>query len=342
MKSVIQCNNKTLTFDLKQQRKQQQLNLVKRVYSRCMDALVLVAVAILVPWSLATTQANAATAPISLSYYGPVIYNAGSGLCIDEDGNGITPGSKIQLWDCGNAANMQWTYVPATGALTDGMNHCIDITGGNQVPWTPVQSWPCNGTDAQRWTLTSNGSIVSTAGLCLDAYGGGTADGTQLQIYPCNGSGAQIWDGPATPNGGSALRNSSGAQVCAGIRNSDTMPGDSIEILPCDGTGSEQWKYVAASGALQVYANECIDIVGGVQTPGQNVQLWPCNGTNTQRWTLNANGTIVSSAGLCLDYNNFNYNSGEYDEIYGGLGWVTPLVVNNCNGAKSQIWSFMP
>ncbi|MFF4716451.1 endo-1,4-beta-xylanase [Streptomyces eurythermus] len=122
---------------------------------------------------------------------GGQIKGVGSGRCLDVPGAATADGTQIQLWDCNNATNQQWTYTDS-GELRVYGDKCLDAAGtGNG---TKVQIYSCWGADNQKWRLNSDGSIVGVqSGLCLDAVGAGTANGTQIQLYSCSGGNNQRW-----------------------------------------------------------------------------------------------------------------------------------------------------
>ncbi|MFD5594912.1 endo-1,4-beta-xylanase [Streptomyces griseorubiginosus] len=122
---------------------------------------------------------------------GGQIKGVGSGRCVDVPNAGTTDGTQVQLWDCNNATNQQWTSTSA-GELRVYGNKCLDAAGtGNGAR---VQIYSCWGGANQQWRLNSDGSIVGVqSGLCLDAVGNGTANGTQIQLYTCSGGSNQRW-----------------------------------------------------------------------------------------------------------------------------------------------------
>jgi endo-1,4-beta-xylanase len=119
------------------------------------------------------------------------IKGVGSGRCVDVPNASTTDGTQVQLWDCSNGTNQQWSYT-AAGELRVYGNKCLDAAGtGNGAK---VQIYSCWGGDNQKWRLNSNGSITGVqSGLCLDAVGAGTGNGTLLQLYSCSGSSNQSW-----------------------------------------------------------------------------------------------------------------------------------------------------
>ncbi|MFD7703324.1 endo-1,4-beta-xylanase [Streptomyces caelestis] len=121
---------------------------------------------------------------------GNTLKGVGSGRCLDVSGNSTTDGTQVQLWDCHNGTNQQWTYTDA-GELRVYGNKCLDAAGtGNGAK---VQIYSCWGGDNQKWRLNSDGSVVGVqSGLCLDAAGG-TANGTLIQLYSCSNGSNQRW-----------------------------------------------------------------------------------------------------------------------------------------------------
>ncbi|MFK4600340.1 endo-1,4-beta-xylanase [Streptomyces pristinaespiralis] len=122
---------------------------------------------------------------------GDTIKGVGSGRCLDVPSASTTDGTQVQLWDCHNGTNQQWTYTDA-GELRVYGNKCLDAAGtGNGAK---VQIYSCWGGDNQKWRLNSDGSVVGVqSGLCLDAVGGGTANGTLIQLYSCSNGSNQRW-----------------------------------------------------------------------------------------------------------------------------------------------------
>ncbi|CAL9350001.1 endo-1,4-beta-xylanase [Streptomyces sp. enrichment culture] len=119
------------------------------------------------------------------------IKGVASGRCLDVPGASTADGTQVQLWDCNNRANQQWTPT-AAGELRVYGDKCLDAAGtGNGAS---VQIYSCWGGDNQKWRLNSDGSIVGVqSGLCLDAVANGTANGTRIQLYSCWNGTNQRW-----------------------------------------------------------------------------------------------------------------------------------------------------
>lgn len=122
---------------------------------------------------------------------GTAIKGVGSGRCLDVPNASTADGTQVQLYDCNNRANQQWTLT-GSGELRVYGDKCLDAAG--TANGAKVQIYSCWGGDNQKWRLNSDGSIVGVqSGKCLDAVGAGTANGTQIQIYSCSNGNNQRW-----------------------------------------------------------------------------------------------------------------------------------------------------
>ncbi|MEV4415690.1 endo-1,4-beta-xylanase [Catellatospora sp. NPDC049609] len=115
------------------------------------------------------------------------IVGAQSGRCIDVPNASQTNGTRVQLYDCNNQANQQWTYTSGKQLTVYG-NKCLDAAGsGNGAQ---IQIYSCNGQTNQQWNLNANGTITGVqSGRCLDVWS--TANGARVQLYDCNGQANQ-------------------------------------------------------------------------------------------------------------------------------------------------------
>ncbi|MDN3351313.1 alpha-galactosidase [Actinomadura sp. DC4] len=123
---------------------------------------------------------------------------ASANRCLDVFDNETTPGTKVELWDCGGGANQGWTPTAAGELRVYGGTQCLDAYNNQTAPETKVELWTCNGGANQRFELRPDGTIVGTqSGLCLDVAHGdqssGNVNGAQIQLYTCNGGANQQW-----------------------------------------------------------------------------------------------------------------------------------------------------
>jgi endo-1,4-beta-xylanase len=116
--------------------------------------------------------------------------NEGSGRCLDVSQASSANGAPMQIWDCHNNANQQFTQ---NGTALQVMGKCLDAPP-NAAPGTRLQIWDCNGGANQQWALNGNGTISSAqTGLCLDVNGAATTNGSAVIVWNCHGGTNQRW-----------------------------------------------------------------------------------------------------------------------------------------------------
>ncbi|MCX5402310.1 ricin-type beta-trefoil lectin domain protein [Streptomyces sp. NBC_00102] len=126
------------------------------------------------------------------------LVGASSQRCLDVEGGGTTPGTKIEIWDCNGAGNQAVTLTAAGELRLYGGSQCVDANDNRTAPGTAVQLWTCNGGANQQWTLNPDGTVTGKqSGLCLDVTGGdkpaGNVNGTPLELWTCNAGANQQW-----------------------------------------------------------------------------------------------------------------------------------------------------
>ncbi len=119
------------------------------------------------------------------------IRGVGSNRCLDVNGASQSDGAVVQIWDCNNGANQQWTLT-ASNQLTVYGNKCLDVPGTTNGSRARIET--CTGGTNQQWRVNADGTIVGVgSGLCLDVNAAGTANGSAVQIWTCNGGSNQSW-----------------------------------------------------------------------------------------------------------------------------------------------------
>ena len=116
-----------------------------------------------------------------------------AGKCLDVNGAGTADGTAVQIWSCGDGANLWSAYTDGT---VRSMGKCLDAAGWGTANGTKVQIWTCTGGANQVWQPYNGGYRNPASGRCLDVPGSSTADGTQLQLWDCNGGSNQKWTTP--------------------------------------------------------------------------------------------------------------------------------------------------
>lgn len=116
-------------------------------------------------------------------------------LCVDDAGNSITAGNKIETWSCYGGAAEQWSLRRGE-VLHRGMCLTDKSAGGSG---SPVVLNKCNGASNELWTHNSHGEYVLKAHggtLCLDDPAYAKRNGTALAVYTCHDSANQRWSLP--------------------------------------------------------------------------------------------------------------------------------------------------
>ncbi|MFJ1758552.1 non-reducing end alpha-L-arabinofuranosidase family hydrolase, partial [Kitasatospora sp. NPDC088134] len=134
-----------------------------------------------------------------------------SGRCLDVAGASQSDGAQLQIYDCWNGTNQQWTLTSANQLTVYG-NKCLDVPNHATAPGTRVQIWTCgSGAANQQWKVNADGTITGVeSGLCLDVTGNATANGTAVELWTCNGRPNQQWTGlTGTGSGGTCALPSS-------------------------------------------------------------------------------------------------------------------------------------
>ncbi|HEY4045987.1 MAG TPA: RICIN domain-containing protein, partial [Acidobacteriaceae bacterium] len=144
---------------------------------------------------------NSAAVPTS-SWFN--VINQNSRACLDATNMGVTDGTAIQQWTCGNQQfNQEWQFqLQSDGAYSVGTRNAPtetwNVTNYGTTNQSPIQLWTYAGNTNEQWkpVFLGNGYykfVGVGSGRCLDLPGASTANGVQLDIYDCNGTGAQAF-----------------------------------------------------------------------------------------------------------------------------------------------------
>jgi GH25 family lysozyme M1 (1,4-beta-N-acetylmuramidase) len=246
---------------------------------------------------------------------------ANGGKCLDDPGFNTADGTRLDIWNCVNQGNENWTVVQDGTIRVSGT--CLDVSGGGTSNGTPVDLHACDGSAAQQWEIGTAGELINPqSGRCLDDPGWATANGTKLNIWDC-ASGNNLnerWTAPAGP------MVSQIAPLCADDKGWSTTNGNTIDVWQCSG-GGNQAITVATDGELRVLG-KCLDIYRAGTASGTPLDLYSCNvQAANQQWRIQSDGTVRNPAsGRCLD------------DPSGGTTNGTRLVIQDCSGAAGESW----
>jgi hypothetical protein len=138
---------------------------------------------------------NLSVTPLSSTPSGHIVAGDDSAECVDVNTGSATPGTKVQMWDCGtNPASQTWT-MNSNGTI--GINgQCLDVTGASVSNGALIEEWTCNGGENQQWVAVNGELVNPISGKCLDDPAFNTTEGTQLDLWTCNGGSNQQWSVP--------------------------------------------------------------------------------------------------------------------------------------------------
>ena len=155
------------------------------------------------PLALLTAMLTAATMCLAslIAFAGPAsaasatpIRGVQSGRCLDVAGRSLTPGARVELYDCQGSTNQAWTATSAGELRVFGTQRCLDVGGKSREAGAVLESYTCNGGANQHWTIRADHHIVSAlTGYCLDALNGATANGSRVSVWPCTTGTNQQW-----------------------------------------------------------------------------------------------------------------------------------------------------
>ncbi|MFD9003616.1 ricin-type beta-trefoil lectin domain protein [Streptomyces sp. NPDC059582] len=126
---------------------------------------------------------------------GTLLIGSASGRCVDVSNanNGVgKDGTRLQIWDCGGAANQKWVFRSDGTVRSLGM--CMDVAWGSTTNGAAIQLAKCSGNRAQLFYLSTAGDLVSSlADKCVDIVDNSTGNGAKLQLWTCSGTANQKW-----------------------------------------------------------------------------------------------------------------------------------------------------
>jgi hypothetical protein len=81
------------------------------------------------------------------------VYSGSTLRCADGYGQGLTSGTKVDIYTCNQGTNQAWSF-NSNGTITEVQSGlCLDVTGASTANGALVELWTCNGGSNQQWTL---------------------------------------------------------------------------------------------------------------------------------------------------------------------------------------------
>ena len=215
-----------------------------------------------------------------------------------------------------------------TGAIYNGTpGMCMDNTNGSSTNGNLVQIWSCNSNASQHWTVESDGKLETGNNVCLGIDGGSDAPaGSSVWVWNC-ADGGQEW----LPHSPQALMEAVSGR-CLGMTIPSSGPGNGTKLADygCDSASTQSWTLPypvpTSTGAIAPQASSAVCIGLNTSSSTGAATLFGCDGAASQTWTVEANGTIKSGSGDCLDVHDSGTSNG------------TEVDYAGCNSMASQQW----
>ena len=246
------------------------------------------------------------------------------GRCLDIDGNGTAPGTKVELYDCNGVGGQKWMQEPDGALFNPQSGQCLDDPSGNTGNGTVLQIWYCNGNPAQLFNLTGGATVTGSGGQCLDVLGDDTGgNNSPVDIWGCQPYAVdQHW----VLTGGGQLKTMG---RCLDIDGNGTAPGTRVELYDCNGVGGQVWRQQAGGSLVNPQSGLCLDDPSGNTGNGTVLQIWTCNGLPAQRFRVYdagfypPAGVVTLPGGQCLDVaGNDNGGSGAPVDVWDCQPWA--------------------
>lgn len=266
--------------------------------------------------------------------FGSPYVPAGGYLCSVSAGFEVFSGN-------GGEQTTSFSYQPPPrAALPSGVvssavkGMCLNAGGSAPNPSAqtqPAEVWKCataaNAAAAgQNWSVSNNDSL-DMFGLCLDETGTGSGSATRLD--QCTGGSSQKW----AINGSGLVNVASG--LCLTDPGNAATNGTLLDVTACGSAAGQQWREpYDGAGVWSAFTNQvnghCLK-----ETGTGTAELGSCDSAtdSTERWEAKANGTIVSSAGRCLDAVQGKTGGGDPGDL---------VQVKACSGTNTQQWVTSP
>jgi hypothetical protein len=155
-------------------------------------------------------------------------------LCVDVPSANFVAGQYVQLFECHNSANQQWSIFDGRVIKSSTTGFCLEVPNGTASVNKLLRLATCTYGAAQQFTFTASGEI-RFGGMCVDARGG--TPQLALQLFDCKPDGAAKRNqefhlsGPIRGLGGQ----------CLDIQGGRGYDGTPVQLFPCTGGTNQRW-----------------------------------------------------------------------------------------------------
>jgi hypothetical protein len=239
--------------------------------------------------------------------------------CMDTVGGATASGTKVQLFDCNNAASQNWTQQSNGTLLNTNSGLCLTDPGSSTTNGTQLDIEACTGaTNQQFFVEYAHQPVGAPNGKCMDVYGTNNGgNGTAIDIWNCQREAAdQYW-----------LHNANGSLTtigrCLDDPSGSTTPGTQVQLYDCNGNVAQVWVQQANGSLLNPHSGLCLTNPATARTNGTRLDIEACTGNASQVFSVASGQPINAPAGKCVDVSG--------DDQYG-----------NWNDIPVQMWDCLP
>ncbi|HKH45311.1 MAG TPA: RICIN domain-containing protein [Thermoanaerobaculia bacterium] len=193
----------------------------------------------------------------------------------------VRAGTIIRVYDDSTGATSDdWTQIFAKSTVTA----CVGTFQSSfEDASLRVEHHRVDNLDGKVSRVDVRSAMIDFAGRCLDV----NMNNNAAQIFDCHAGPNQSWiyevDGEIRGVNNLCLEaNSSEIHTWPNLTAGQVRRA-AVRVANCTGSVHQKWT-VTEAGQIRMFADMCLDIVGGTSQNNAAVQIYPCHGGQNQRW----------------------------------------------------------
>lgn len=218
------------------------------------------------------------------------------GRCLDIVGNGTSPGTAVQLYDCNGSGGQQWVQQGDGALLNPQSGLCLHDATSGTANGTVLSIERCDGSSAQGFKVSGGQMVASPGGTCMDTAGDdtyGNWSGPAVQLWDCIEHAAdQHWIHTSDNTLETMTR-------CLDVAGNSTTAGTPVILFNCNGVGGQQWVQQADGSMLNPPSGLCLTAPGS-GTNGTQLTIDVCTGGSQQKFVLQGTAALQPGSEVSL------------------------------------------
>lgn len=239
----------------------------------------------------------------------------GTRLCMEVGGAAVAPLAGVDVGECRQSADQQWSLVPNGQNFQVVAKHslqCLTIANAATSPGAPLVQYPCNGGSNQQWSVSPSrsGYKLVSAHDALCASAAGASPGSRMVQQRCDEHASQTLYVSAPPELVGALIGMNGGLCIDG-----GAAGAQAVQRTCDDAPGQQWRIRPNGSAYKIHlasTNLCLGTRDASRGTGAAIESQRCANVASQLWTIRAASEVDGRNGYANGYWQFvSANSGQ-------------------------------